>query len=402
MKKKGPTTAIVFATYTLADPTTRNTINSISEFFDIIIAVEENSLTEYKPLESKNVTIETIKDFTGIPKLLGFKNLWKWLSYKRTVRNLMHKYRPDMVVTFMLRPLAAIKLNTDQTLVSCIYDIPDPETSGKLDSLINKQGFKNLKNAALVWASDKYKAILTSQFGNLRKLPQVCYNCPQSNSIPSDRVESRKWLRKKLRDAGATIGDEGGTILLRAGAVGNYGGIEETLKAMQSLPADNLFLMMGRPGNEYKNQLIAAIKKMQLEKRAFFWDRPDDETWQNAISGADIGHLLHLEPPANTVVGGLYRYNSSLSNYRLFTYMASGIPVLSYNDKRLKDLHNEIDCFKVLDVDNLETDIAENWKLLSENKLIRETMGVAAKTAFLKKYNWEYQFREIHKFVAEL
>ena len=34
-----------------------------------------------------------------------------------------------------------------------------------------------------------------------------------------------------------------------------------------------------------------------------------------------------------------YNLNSSLSNNRLFQYMAAGLPIISYNDERLNDIH---------------------------------------------------------------
>ncbi len=399
MKKKR-NIAIVFATYTLADPTTRNTINSISDLFDTIISVDQNSVIKYKSLESKNVKIISIADLVKVPRLFGIKNIIKWLIYKINVRWLIYKYQPNLMITFMLKPLAAIKTPTGGKLVSCIYDIPDPQTSGKLDSLINIKGFKNLKNADLVWASDEHKSIFTAQFASLGKLPLVCYNCPSLKTLTDNQTSDKVWLRGKLRDSGAMIGENNGTILIRAGAIGKYGGIEETLLAMNEIPEDNLFLMMGRPDKDYRKYLISLIKEMKLEKRAFFWDMPDDNVWQRALSGADIGHLIHSPPLDNTVLAGMYKYNSSLSNYRLFSYMASGIPIFSYNDKRLERLHNDVNCFHVLNIKNLTNEIIEAWRILSEDRFLRDEMGLAAREAFTSKYNWENQFNEIFSFIA--
>ena len=243
--------AFVFATYTLSDPTTRNTINSISNLFDKIIVVEQNSSIKYKPLESKNIVVEQVSDLSGFPGLMGIKNVFKWITYKLTVKKLIKKYNPGLLITFMLKPLAAIKLLPGQIMISCIYDIPDPQTAGKMDGVINKRGFLNLKNAQVVWASDEYKAALTAEFGKLNTLPLVCYNCPVLKTDDYDVASAKLWLREKLRQSGATVSETGGTVLVRAGAIGPYGGIEETLSAMTALPENCIFLMMGRPDKEY-------------------------------------------------------------------------------------------------------------------------------------------------------
>ena len=394
--------AMVFATYTLADPTTRNTISSISNLFKTIIVFQQNSRVKYAPLESKNVKIITISTLEQIPSLFGLRNLLKWIFYIVSVQWTIKRYKPQLLITFMLRPLAAIKLKPYQTLISCIYDIPDPLNTGKIDSIINKKGFQKLKQAKIVWASDVYKAEYTKQFASLEDMPLVCYNCPSLETIDSNKEAEKVWLRNMLRKSGAVIGGDTGTVLIRAGAIGPYGGIEETLAAMKELPENNLFLMMGRPDVVYRNKIIDLIQKENLSHRAFLWDKPDDNIWRKAILGADIGHLIHLPPPEDSSLAGSYKYNTSLSNYRLFTYMASGIPILSYNEPRLDDFHTEVNCFYVIDMKHPIEDIRRGWKKLSEDSLLREKMGIVANGSFQFKYNWEFQFENIKKIITNI
>src|SRR6266542_1127393 len=54
------------------------------------------------------------------------------------------------------------------------------------------------------------------------------------------------WLRSKLEEEGANVNKTGGCIVIRAGAIGECCGIEETLLALADLPEDVIFLMMGR------------------------------------------------------------------------------------------------------------------------------------------------------------
>ena len=396
MTTRKKSTVLVFATYSLSDPITRNTINSISELYDHIVVVEESSGTKYNSLESKNIRVERTYQFGKFPRFYGLKTFLVWIAYRIKTRRLISEYKPDLVITFMLKPLAALAKIELVNLVSCIYDIPDPKTSGKLERIINKNGFKKLKSADIIWASDIFKSELAAKFAGLTQLPLVCHNCPSLANYSEMSIESKLWLRQKLRDAGANISDESGTVLIRAGAIGPYGGIEETLSAMQSMPDDCLFLMMGRPTSEYRNYLISLIKESGLGKKAFLWNKPDDNAWKLAIEGADIGHLIHLPPPKeDSIHAGLYKYNSSLSNNRLFTYMASAMPILSYNDVRLDAMHKDVNCFYLVDVSSLQGDIAKGWKELNENNELRKLLGAEGKKAFLTKYNWEFQFQGI-------
>lgn len=392
--------AFVLTTYTLTDPTTRNTIYSISPLFSKIVVIQQNSRARYDPLHLDNVLIEDVEDFDSFPRLFGVKSILKWVYYKIHVRRLLRKFKPDVIVTFMLSPLAAIKRTKNQLLVSCIYDIPYQPNAGRLDRKINIKGYQQLATADKVWASDAYKARLAAEFGELTSLPAVCYNSPRLQYIEmEDRSVMRSWLREKLRGAGAKISDQGGSILIRAGAVGVFGGIEETLKAMHSLPDDHIFLLMGRPEKSYGDKLRKLISSEQLDHRVFLWDRPDDETWKKAIFGADIGHLIHLPPPEDSSHAGMYAFNSSLSNYRMFYYMAAGLPTFSYDDKRLDDVHLDVNCFRVLRTAHLIQDTIDQWKLLGSNDALKNELSQNARNAFVQKYNWENQFEEIRSYI---
>ena len=286
-------------------------------------------------------------------------------------------------------------------LVSCIYDIPALEDAGRLDRRIIPQAWQALQQADLVWSSDAYKSELTKQRGGLKVLPLVCHNCPQLDYLPEPIWPRDSWLRSELFRQGAKLGGEGGCILLRAGAIGECGGIEETLDCMAQLPNDFVFVMLGRPSAEYKIHLQDRIAQLGLEKRAFLWDRPTDEVWKRALTGADIGHLIHGPFPPGRMTR-LYELNSSLSNNRLFQYMAAGLPIISYDDPRMGELYNEVQCFQVARLDKLEADVLKIWKELGGNLCMRQKLGRAGRLAHINKYNWQMQFAPILSKISQL
>ena len=114
---------------------------------------------------------------------------------------------------------------------------------------------------------------------------------------------------------------------------------------------------MGRPSREYRPKLLRRIAELGMRNRAFLWEQPSDEVWNEALQGADIGHLIHGSFPTGRMQW-LYELNSSLSNDPSFLYMAAGLPILSYDDSRLDVIHREVDCFRVLRVNNLAEDLS--------------------------------------------
>ena len=294
----------------------------------------------------------------------------------------------------MLHPLAALPRNGLQPAfkhVACIYDIPSSPDVGRLDRLLVRRAWRRLSQADVVWSSDKYKARLAKESGGLADLPLICHNCPPRNYLPDPTTPRDGWLREQLRHQGAGLTESEGCVLLRAGAIGECGGIEATLEGMRSLPEDYVFVMMGRPHDSYKKHLLELIAALRLEHRAFLWDRPSDEVWKRALQGADLGHLIH-GPFASEPMKRSYELNSSLSNNRLFQYMAAGLPIIAYNDPRLNDIYSEVPCFCVARLASLAHDIRLSWQELGTKQAFRVRLGGAGRRAHLKTFNWEFQF----------
>jgi glycosyltransferase involved in cell wall biosynthesis len=265
--------------------------------------------------------------------------------------------------------------------------------AGRLDAKILARAWKRLGRADVVWSSDRYKAELTREFGNLPESPVICHNCPPLDYLPEPSWPRDGWLREELRRQCAAIGDDA-CILLRAGAVGECGGIEAALQAMRRLPAKHVFLMMGQPSREYRQKILRMISEMGLRCRAFLWEKPSDEIWKRALLGADVGHLVHGPFPQGHMTR-MYELNSSLSNNRLFQYMAAGLPILSYNDPRMSDIHSEVDCFRVLRTSHLVEDTYQAMLALASDVSVRMRMGKVGHKAHKVSYNWEKQFAPV-------
>jgi hypothetical protein len=163
---------------------------------------------------------------------------------------------------------------------------------------------------------------------------------------------------------------------------------------MTKLRGDLVFLMMGRPNEAYGKHVLQTVSDLGLENRAFLWERPSDETWKKALQGADIGHLVQGPFPAGPT-SRLHELNSSLSNYRVFSYMAAGLPIISYADSRMESLHRRVPCFRTVRLANFVDDLTLVLSDLARDPVERRRLGEAGRRAHEMEYNWENQFGPI-------
>ncbi len=396
MRPRHGRTALVAAFgYALNDPPARLAAESLAAagWHTTVFQGPAEGVFPSPPPETVEV-VEWRKPGAGARGLLT--RLLDGLAFGRALSRHVRKRRPDVVATIMLHPLAVLpRFGAERpVLVSCVYDIPSPQDLGKLDGWFVRAGWAHLSDADVVWSSDRYKAELARQMGALRQAPIVCHNCPDVGWLPEPVRERDGWLRAELRRRGASLQEHGGCIVLRAGAVGERCGLEETLRALEGLPQDVVFLMMGRPIAPYRERLLRSIGQLGLGRRAFLWDRPSDESWKRALRGADVGHLIH-GPHAPGPAQRMFELNSSLSNNRLFQYMAAGLPILAHDDPRMEGIYREVPCFAVASLASLREDVERILRDLHADPLRRAAMGRAAREAHVSRYRWDVQFEPV-------
>lgn len=326
--------------------------------------------------------------------------LLAWISYRRALSRCIRTFEPDLIIAVQFPALAAISprlwSRVKSKVAFNVFDIPAIEFAGRLDRIILRRALARVSQAKEVWASDTYKGEFVKDSGGLSRSPRICYVARPLSYITEQLWPRDPWLRIQLRARGASIGDSDGCVIVRAGAVGPYGGLEETLEAMRGLPPNILFLMMGRAKNQYKVHLENLISSMGLERRAFIWNLPSDVEWKRAALGADVGHLIHVCNPSTPAhVRRAHELNSALSTVRLFHYMAAGLPIISYDDPRMEDLYREVPCFRVARISSLTSDLHGILLDLTTNPDLRYRFGTIARKAHEDKYNWEAQFRPL-------
>jgi glycosyltransferase involved in cell wall biosynthesis len=388
----------IFATYGLTDPPIQNTIISLSKSEWEVTVIDFN---KYKQSIYFNVKLNKLKIHYSILKLFPsfIKSFLIWIILLSKSYYYILSKKPNLIIAEMLTPLIVIPSGYLKNTICFIPDIQNIKFSGYLDRIAIRYGIKKLKTCKLVWASDKFKAELIQIQANLKKQPLICHNCPPLNYFENlNKAESRNWLNDILINKNISITKES-VLLLRAGAIGPYGGIEETISALKSIAKNVIFIMMGRPSQNYYEKLIKIIAENNLANRVYIFNKPSNSEWKKILLASDIGHLIHIRPDEkeDESIAINYDLNSSLSNNRLFQYMAAGLPIISYNDPRMNSIYNEVDCFSIINTLNYIDEFKrvcidfqkDNKKLLN--------MGMNARKAYVEKYHWENQFKIINE-----
>lgn len=386
--------------YVFSEPPSRNTMLSLlNASFDVsVIHLQKHSQEHSYPIKE---SIETFPTNVLAKKVKILRSIFEWNAFKEEVNKWIVRNPGSLIWACHLTPLAAVNFtkvkNNNCYVITNIVDIPSEKFSGKFDRILNRAAFKKLVKCAFLVASDFYKGNIAKKKASLNSSPIICHNCPRIEEFNTFFLsgEQKNWLKEELIKYGASVSVKLSFILLRAGAIGEFGGIEETIDAMNNLPPHFVFLMMGRPEKSYEQKVRTLIDQKNLGKRVFLWVKPSDEIWTKTLLGADVGHLIHICPPSGPQKE-IYELNSSLSNNRLFQYMGAGLPIISYNDPRMEGIYKETQGFCKINAENIAAEIMKVLFQLEADEKLRHQLGNNNREAFLKKYNWDNQFQPIY------
>jgi glycosyltransferase involved in cell wall biosynthesis len=390
-------TVVVAASYGPNDPPTQNFCRYFSELgWNVVVVMPISFLSADRAKLALFTTYysRTWKKYRRIASILDA------VSWGTAIRKAVRDTRADLFVSFMFHPWVSAGGLGGIKRATCIYDIPLVKHAGPFARLVYRLGWHKLNSLDFVWSSDQFKAAICMESGKLAELPLVCHNVPYRDYFTDIEVSTRDpWLREKLAQQGVTVCSTS-RIVLRAGAYGILGGIEETVQALRDSP-DWVLVLMGRPDADYERKIRKMAVDLNVSSRVGHIIRPTDTEWKKALLGADLGHLIHLRAQ-DGLHREMYDTNSSLSNNRLFQYMAAGLPIISYDDIRMSQIHSEIDCFFVADTADLKNAFVRILNQFYATPSRGDTMSKAARNAHLEKYHWEHQFSRVATTLAAL
>lgn len=192
-----------------------------------------------------------------------------------------------------------------------------------------------------------------------------------------DRLDSKKThlvqnfpiLKKATQDKYNSRGN-----LFYVGDISEIRGAYEMIDCVQQLNKETRLTLAGKFSP-------ATLEDELKEKEG--WNKTDFVGWINRVeldkylSESSIGLLLLYPEPHHV---------RSQPN-KLFEYMYGGIPVVSANLPRYKEIIDEVKCGLVVDPKNIR-EIVDAVTWLQENPIEAAKMGERGKNAVYEKYNW--------------
>lgn len=394
MSRAKPTALLACFGSALQDPPTRNAAQYLLEQgWHVTILQRDQRRATGAPIHGDCRLVEALRTLGGgratrIAEIAAFAIKLNYLC---------RRLQPDALVGVMLHAYGLINAHVQRkarVTVCSILDIPVPGASGKLNEPIFSRGMRRLRSVDVIWASDKYKGRDIRKLASLDKDPIICHNCPKTSYITGDLWPRNPWLRLELqRRLGHNMGEEM-CILLRSGALGEHGGIEETLSAIREVK-DVVFVLAGQISKDYQQRLESYASRLGVERRFTIFKAPSDEIWNLCLRGADIGHMIHFRP-GDGYHQQAYDLNSCLSNNRLFQYMAAGLPILVNDDPRLQDIARQVPCFEPIRQERALEDLRGKISGLSRLPNRRIDLGTVGRRAHEMTFHWEHQFAPVY------
>lgn len=379
------------------DPPIRNLAVYLANMNYNVVAIQQGVIFEkINHRLVKCVNIKSINIFSGSPLVklmnIGLKYFYFRFFIERKVEN--------VYFIQMHRNISLFSLFDGVNWIPIITDITGKVGVGKFDFLLNKIALLKLRCAQKIVVSDFLRRHALNEILNVDVIKyEVVHNCPALNYLSDIRRYSKKEAREFLKSRGFSSIESDDFLILRAGGAGYFGGIEETIAALKLLPKKVKFVIIGRSNEEFIEKINAQIIQLELQNRVSIKGFVEEDIYQMCLMAADCGHMIHLKPFGNDHLLENYLLNSSLSNNRLFQYFAAGVPIISYDDPRLDQIHKEIGCFRVVRTDDFTYSFFAIIDAALENMIDFSELGRKGHSAFINKYHFENQIQAINKYL---
>jgi hypothetical protein len=383
----------------LQDPPTRNAVQYLLQHdWAVTILQRDQRRATGAPIYGDCRLVEALRA-TSQSKAA---RLMEIAAFAIKLNYLCHRLEPDALIGVMLHAYGLINARVKRrakVTVCSILDIPVAGASGRSNEPIFSRGIKKLGGVDVIWASDKYKAGDIRKIAELERDPIICHNCPVTDYMLGQLWPRDAWLRSELARRFGSAVPETACVLLRSGALGPHGGIEETLLALTEIP-EVIFVLVGQisPGYQYKIESICT--QLGLNRRVTIVKSPSDDVWKLCLRGADVGHMIHFRPD-DGYSQQAYDLNSTLSNNRLFQYMAAGLPILVNEDARLDSIMEQVPSFISIRQAFSLADLKAVLKNIVWDFARRRSLGMAGRLAHQKTYNWEHQFEPVYNAISQ-
>jgi glycosyltransferase involved in cell wall biosynthesis len=349
-----------------------------------VSAAQESELFDNNADVGLNPKIERYFISTGNTPPLMIQRMLRVMQFRRGVRQLVRKLRPDIILAYDAESAHAVGDSAVQCgarLVWHFHEVPEDPMTGWTIKLANRYVWQNARKPDLIVFPDPGRAdVFAGDAGIERSTFSIVANCPRS---------VRRLPQPTLRDILADRLTPHAGVVLYHGAIGQDHALEIAIRSMPKWPMDTFFVAKGRVERDYATHLNALAESVGMAHRLILFDPGFQSTEDHYafIVGADVGWTV-LEPVSNA-----WKHSVLASNKR-FECMALGVPQIADNSTGLPELIERNHCGVCIPHDSIDAAAAAVNRLLVDEKL-RKQMSARARGLHLQEYNYDEQFKPV-------
>jgi glycosyltransferase involved in cell wall biosynthesis len=136
------------------------------------------------------------------------------------------------------------------------------------------------------------------------------------------------------------------------------------------------------------------------EETAWLKRKSSDVRYLGKLTRSEIAHLLNESMIGLSLLLPEPNYLHSLPT-KLFEYMAAGLPVVTSDLPKSKEIVEAAGCGFSVSLDNPKA-LADKLSMLASNPERAIELGLAGRTAVSRDYNWEYDAAELKNLYCEI
>lgn len=341
------------------------------------------SLSELPPSEVKN-DIKLHRYFLQPPKKNFLRRLQTYVKMSKAVHKKILELKPNIMICHDLEMLYSSVKAAKELKVPLFYDAHEnwPEMVA-LNNRFEAKCFALLEKRLLrhVAHSYTYGDDLSEKFREMGFPATTLFNSKSLDAVPTIEETDIEQIKEQL---GLIKSD---FIIGYSGAASLENGLQQTIDALQLLPVNVKFLVVG--GSYYGENLEKAkryAEKKKVQDRVIFTGRVPSDVLLKHISVFDVGTALFQPLSANEI--------ARVPN-KIFDYMALSVPMIVSDFPNMRRIVvEESDCGLVVPPMEIEAIIKAVMQFYEHPEDVR-VKGERGRAMFEKLYCWDVQKKKL-------
>lgn len=236
---------------------------------------------------------------------------------------LSRRYPASVIIGHNARGAFAAAMGTRWTTGRVVYHCHDFEHAGGPERLRLLPQLERIafRYSSELWVPAPERADVARRIG-YRGRVSVVRNCPTLVSTLPPKGTLRRWIAENTQHPPDS------RLVVRHGGLGLAHYIEETIRALPSLPRDTLFVLIAPSDAELIARYRAVARSLGVDSRLLFHPFVPHDRLFSLLVDADVGMAVYS--PANL-------NEQAPAPNKAFEFMAAGVPIIVASGNSLAD-----------------------------------------------------------------